>query len=168
MITQIPSKSLNPEEQLLQLPGYHSWSEFQKIKQLMTAMAGVRVSYLDGVIEIMTIGENHEQIKSILAILLALYFYERKIDFIPVGSATREDANQTVSFEPDESYYLGEKKAHPDLAILSPIFSAEAGTLGMEDRFCSSLDGFLKAIVRQPESFVIPFNCLFVLSHTSK
>ncbi len=123
MVNQISKKSLTSEEQRLQLPGYHPWSEFQKIKLLMADLAGVRVSYLDGVVEIMTIGENHEQIKSLLAILLALYFYKKKIDFIPIGSATREDPRQTVSFEPDESYYLGERKDHPDLAIEVTITS---------------------------------------------
>lgn len=32
-------------------------------------------------------------------------------------SATRVSREKSVSFEPDESYYLGEQKEHPDLAI---------------------------------------------------
>jgi Uma2 family endonuclease len=65
----------------------------------------------------MTLGEYHETIKSMIAILLGIYFWQQGIQFIPVGSATRESKEKSVSFEPDESYYLGEKKEHPDLAI---------------------------------------------------
>jgi Uma2 family endonuclease len=43
--------------------------------------------------------------------------FTQSIEFFPVGSATRESKEKSVSFEPDESYYLGEKKEHPDLAI---------------------------------------------------
>ena len=70
----------------------------------------LRISYFDGYIELMTIGEPHEYIKSVLTILLALYFFEIEINFIPVGSATGEDETKRVSFELDESYYIGKSK----------------------------------------------------------
>jgi Uma2 family endonuclease len=82
----------------------------------------------------MTLGEEHEQIKSVLAIFIALYLFEKGIKFIPVGSATRRDKNQDVSFEPDESYYLGEKKAHPDLAIEVTITSGGIDKLAKYQR----------------------------------
>ena len=99
------------------LPGRHSWDAFKVIQEVMEQQTGLRITYLDGVIEFMTLGEYHESIKSMIAILLGIYFWQRKIESIPVGSATRESKEQSVSFEPDESYYLGEKKSHPDLAI---------------------------------------------------
>ncbi|MEB3160354.1 MAG: Uma2 family endonuclease [Synechocystis sp.] len=105
------------ENQHFVLPGRHSWGTFKAIQSVMEQQAGLRITYLDGVIEFMTLGEYHESIKSMIAILLGIYFWQRKIEFIPVGSATRESKEQSVSFEPDESYYLGEKKSHPDLAI---------------------------------------------------
>ncbi|WP_368011718.1 hypothetical protein [Laspinema palackyanum] len=39
------------------------------------------------------------------------------IEFIPIGNATRESETKGVCFEPDESYYIGDRKSHPDLAI---------------------------------------------------
>jgi predicted RNase H-like HicB family nuclease len=57
---------------------------------LIEQQPGVRISYLDGVIELMILGEEHETIKSIIAILLGIYFWQKGIEFIPVGSATRE------------------------------------------------------------------------------
>jgi Uma2 family endonuclease len=105
------------ENQRFVLPGRHPWEDFKVIQAVMESQAGLRITYLDGVIEFMTLGEYHESIKSMIAILLGIYFWQQGIDFIPVGSATRESQEKSVSFEPDESYYLGEKKEHPDLAI---------------------------------------------------
>ena len=83
----------------------------------------------------MTLGEEHETIKSIIAILLGIYFWQKGIDFTPVGSATRESEEQEVSFEPDESYYIGEKKGHPDLAIEVNITSGSVKKLEKYKRF---------------------------------
>ncbi|MBE9204554.1 Uma2 family endonuclease [Synechocystis salina LEGE 06099] len=105
------------ESQNFVLPGRHSWEDFKTIQAAMEQRSGLRITYFDGVIEFMTLGEYHESIKSMIAILLGIYFWQEEIQFIPVGSATRESREKLVSFEPDESYYLGEQKEHPDLAI---------------------------------------------------
>ncbi|BFM39894.1 Uma2 family endonuclease [Synechocystis sp. LKSZ1] len=99
------------------LPGRHSWQAFKAIQGVMAPGPGLRITYLDGVIEFMTLGEYHESIKTIIGFLVEYYLFTQGIEFIPVGSATRESKEKSVSFEPDESYYLGEKKEHPDLAI---------------------------------------------------
>ena len=116
-------------EQRFVLPGYYSWEQFEALESLMADASGLRITYLDGWIEFMTLGEDHEEIKSILAIFIALYFFEKGINFIPVGSATRRDKTKDVSFEPDESYYLGEKKEHPDLAVEVTITSGSTNKL---------------------------------------
>lgn len=123
------------KEQRFVLPGCHTWQKFKAIQALMAEIPGVRISYLDGCVELMTIGEPHENIKSVLAILLALFFFEMEIEFIPVGSATREDEIRGASFEPDESYYIGEKKEHPDLAIEVVITSGGRNKLERYKRF---------------------------------
>ncbi|MEZ2319343.1 MAG: Uma2 family endonuclease [Microcoleus sp.] len=116
-------------EQRFVLPSYYSWEQFEAIESLMADSPGLRITYLDGWIEFMTLGEAHEEIKSILAIFIAFYFFEKGINFIPVGSATRRDKTKDVSFEPDESYYIGEKKEHPDLAIEVTITSGSTNKL---------------------------------------
>ena len=116
-MTVATSPPILTENQRFVLPGRHSWENFKAIQGLMEQQSGLRMAYLDGVIEFMTLGEYHETIKSMIAILLGIYFWQQGIQFIPVGSATRESKEKSVSFEPDESYYLGEKKEHPDLAI---------------------------------------------------
>ncbi len=116
-------------EQRLLLPGYYSWEQFEDLESLMADSPGLRITYLDGWIEFMTVGEEHEQIKSVLAIFIGLYFFEKGINFIPVGSATRRNQAKNVSFEPDESYYIGSRKEHPDLAVEVTITSGSTNKL---------------------------------------
>jgi Uma2 family endonuclease len=119
----------SPEAQQLVLPGYFSWEQFEALDLLLEDIPGLKITYLDGCVEFMTIGEDHEEIKSTIALLLGLYFLELGINFVPVGSATRRNRDRNVSFEPDESYYLGEKKDHPDLAIEVTFSSGDPSKL---------------------------------------
>jgi Uma2 family endonuclease len=116
-------------EQRLILPGYYTWEQFEDLESLMADSPGLRITYLDGWIELMTLGEAHETISCLLNFLLQLYFCEMGIEYIPVGSATRRDRARDVSFEPDESYYIGSRKEHPDLAVEVTITSGSTNKL---------------------------------------
>ena len=116
-------------EQRLILPRYYTWEQFEAIESLMADSPGLRITYLDGWIEFMTLGEAHETISCILNFLLQLYFCEMGIEYIPVGSATRRNRARDVSFEPDESYYIGSRKEHPDLAVEVTITSGSTNKL---------------------------------------
>ncbi|WP_107666739.1 Uma2 family endonuclease [Cyanothece sp. BG0011] len=135
MNSTIINKNIAVKEQKLTLPGCYDWQQFKDIKMLIEQQPGVKISYLDGVIELITLGEQHETIKSIIAILLGIYFWQKEIEFIPVGSATRESEEKGVSFEPDESYYIGEKKEDPDLANEVNITSGSVKKLEKYKRF---------------------------------
>ena len=129
------SKSTHIElEQRLLLPRIYNWQEFEVLENLL-ATGGFRITYLDGWIELMTVGEPHELIKSLIGMFLETYFVEMGIEFIPVGSATRRGEEKGTSFEPDESYYLGEKKANPDLAIEVILTSGSLEKLEKYRRF---------------------------------
>ena len=129
MTAQVLEETVTLAEQRLILPGYYSWEQFEAIESLMADSSGLRITYLDGWIEFMTLGEAHETISCLLNFLIQLYFCEMGIEYIPVGSATRRDRARDVSFEPDESYYIGEKKEHPDLAVEVTITSGSTNKL---------------------------------------
>jgi Uma2 family endonuclease len=135
MTLQILDKTTTISEQRFLLPGYYTWKEFEIIETLTADPGRLRITYLDGCIEFMTLGEQHESIKKILAILIEAYLFEKGINFIPVGSATRRAKEKSASFEPDESYYIGEKKANPDLAIEVNITSGSIDKLEKYKRF---------------------------------
>lgn len=129
------SKEKEVLAQQFKLPGCYDWQQFKTMQSFLEEQSKIKISYLDGVIELMTLGEKHESIKSMIAILLGIYFWQNKIEFIPVGSATRESEIKGVSFEPDESYYIGEKKENPDLAIEVNITSGSVKKLEKYQRF---------------------------------
>ena len=135
MTIQTLDKTTTISEQRFLLPSYYTWEEFETIETLTADPGRLRITYLDGCIEFMTLGEQHESIKKILAILIEAYLFEKGINFIPVGSATRRAKEKSASFEPDESYYIGEKKANPDLAIEVNITSDSIDKLEKYKRF---------------------------------
>ncbi len=134
MNPQLADKVTTLKEQEFLLPSYYTWEEFEKIEALMTSPS-LRITYLDGYIQFMTLGEEHEMLKTIIGFLLELYLCEMGINFIPVGSATRRSQEKGASFEPDKSYYLGEKKENPDLAIEINITSGSIDKLEKYKRF---------------------------------
>ena len=129
MTAQLLEETVTLAEQRLILPSYYSWEQFEALESLMADSSGLRITYLDGWIEFMTLGEAHETISCLLNFLLQLYFCEMGIEYIPVGSATRRDRTRDVSFEPDESYYIGSIKEHPDLAVEVTITSGSTNKL---------------------------------------
>jgi Uma2 family endonuclease len=135
MTIQTLDKTTTISEQQFLLPGHYTWEEFETIETLTADAAGLRLTYLDGCIEFMTLSEQHEMIKTILGFLLELYSCEIGINMIPVGSATRRAKEKSASFEPDESYYIGEKKENPDLAIEINITSGSIDKLEKYKRF---------------------------------
>jgi Uma2 family endonuclease len=122
-------------EQRLLMPGTYTWKEFEALEVLLVDSPGLRITYLDGSIEIMTVGEPHEQIKSLIGMFLEAYLIAMEIEFIPVGSATRRSEAKGTSFEPDESYYLDVKKEQPDLAIEVILTSGNLRKLEKYRRF---------------------------------
>jgi Uma2 family endonuclease len=122
-------------EQRLLMPGTYTWKEFEALEALLVNSYGLRITYLDGSIEIMTLGESHEQIKSLIGMFLEAYLIAMEIEFTPVGSATRRGEEKGTSFEPDESYYFGTKKEQPDLAIEVILTSGNLRKLEKYRRF---------------------------------
>jgi Uma2 family endonuclease len=78
----VPSNT-NREQRFL-MPGTYSWPEFEALEALLVASPGLRITYLDGSIELMTLGEAHEQIKSLIGMFLETYFIAIGLEFIPV------------------------------------------------------------------------------------
>ncbi|MBD2506657.1 Uma2 family endonuclease [Nostoc muscorum FACHB-395] len=135
MTPQTLDKITSFQEQRFLLPGHYTWEEFEKLEALTADAPGLRITYLDGCVEFMTLGEQHEILKKVIAILLEAYLFDKDMNFIPVGSATHSAKEKGASFEPDESYYIGQKKENPDLAIEVNITSGSIDKLEKYKRF---------------------------------
>ncbi|NJO39726.1 MAG: Uma2 family endonuclease [Cyanobacteria bacterium CRU_2_1] len=102
-------------DQCIVLPG-RTWKQFKLIQEGLDDSPGVRLFYFNGTIEILMPGRDHEVFKSIIALLLGIYFEENGIEFEPTGSMTQEREG-TASAQADESYCIGISKPVPDLSI---------------------------------------------------
>jgi Uma2 family endonuclease len=94
-----------------------SWREFKVVEQLLSR-PGVRLSFLDGVLEIRRRpGRKHETAKQRISTLVDVYLEYAGIDFTPTGSVTLESETGRVKREADLSYELGPNREFPDLAV---------------------------------------------------
>ncbi|MDB9414944.1 Uma2 family endonuclease [Microcystis aeruginosa] len=94
-----------------------TWREFKAVEQLIDR-PGLRLSFLDGVLEIRKMpGKKHETIKKRIASLVEIYLEFLGLDFTPTGSVNLENEFEKVKREGDESYELGANRKHPDLVI---------------------------------------------------
>ena len=95
-----------------------SWSDFELILQIRGDRAGVRLTYLNGALELMSPSVDHEGIKKTIARLLEAYAEEKGIPFNGFGSWTLRNAARARALEPDECYSLSVgRPTRPDLAI---------------------------------------------------
>ena len=94
-----------------------TWREFKAVEQLIER-PGLRLSFLDGVLEIRKMpGKKHETIKERIGALLEIYLEFLELDFTPTGSVTLENEFEKVKKEGDESYELGANRKRADLVI---------------------------------------------------
>jgi Uma2 family endonuclease len=107
-------RPLLPVDQRLVLSG--SWESFKLIQQGFQGLAGARLSYFAGAIEIIMPGFQHEQFGEIIAYLLTTFLLMRGIAFYPSGAVTQEKMGE-VSVQADKSYCFGQSKPIPDLSI---------------------------------------------------
>jgi Uma2 family endonuclease len=94
-----------------------SWEKFEAIEAVFSDVAGIRLAYLDGVIEIMPISNEHEELKSTLGRLLEVYLRAKGIRYYVRGGPSLGHKEDAARRQPDESYNIGSKKARADIAI---------------------------------------------------
>lgn len=95
-----------------------TWKDYEILLAVRGDRAGVRLSYLDGTIEIMSPSHSHEHIKKTLARLVEACCDERALDLTGIGSWTLKNAPEERGVEPDECYIVGAAdKPVPDFAL---------------------------------------------------
>ena len=95
-----------------------SWQQYEALLSTLSGdFPALRLSYLCGTLEIMTNSPLHEELKTLIGMLIEAYFQETRTRFHGIGSATFRAMSQQRGLEPDECYCIGERKDFPDLAI---------------------------------------------------
>ena len=106
----------NQREQVLLISDV-SWSEYEQLLEKIGDVPWCRLSYLDGILKIMSPSRRHELNKKNIARLLEAYLNQAEIDYWGYGSTTFRKQNQKSGKEPDECYCIGTEKQFPDIAI---------------------------------------------------
>ena len=109
-------------EQIDQFVRLHnvSWEDYEALLAMRGENGGLRVTYLEGELEIMTPSINHESLKKRLARLLEAYAEVMGIKLEGYGSWTLKKAKKKRGVEPDECYVVGAGETppeRPDIAI---------------------------------------------------
>jgi Uma2 family endonuclease len=162
-----------------------SWLEFKTIEPILDR-PGIRLSYLDGALEITEMpGRTHETIKKRIAALVEAYLDFLGIEYTPTGSMTLESEESQVKREADESYELGLDRDRPDLAIEIIVTSGGISKLlayqrlkiaevwlwekGLLSIYWLTEDGYQlseKSIVLPNRNISLLIDCMNLSSHT--
>ena len=105
-----------PADQRIVLGGV-PWEQYQAMRAAFDERPGVRMTYLRGVLEIMSPARRHEHVKTFIARLVEAYGDERRIVLLGFGSETFRNEVAERGLEPDECYCVGDEKELPDFAL---------------------------------------------------
>lgn len=94
-----------------------SWQQYEAVLANLADSPWYRITFLDGVLEILAPSRKHESQKDNIARLLGVYFEETRTRFYGLGSTTFRKSLNASGAEPDTCFCIGSEKAFPDLAI---------------------------------------------------
>lgn len=117
------SRVLEPDARVVihQVP----WETYVAMRDMLDASgSGVRLTYLQGELEIMSPSRDHESIKKLIARLLEAWADERSVELEGFGSTTFRKEARERGLEPDECYSVGDLGEVPDIAIEVVVSSA--------------------------------------------
>jgi Uma2 family endonuclease len=111
-----PVQPRSPDEEPRILLEGVPWAAYVTLRDAIES-PGVRMTYLQGALEIMSPSRAHEVEKTQIARLLELFCLERDIPLFGYGSTTFRKEEKERGLEPDECYCRGEDKDVPDIAL---------------------------------------------------
>jgi Uma2 family endonuclease len=129
---QINFEANDPEERFM--TSGVSWEAYEALLVATKDSSGYRLTYLEGILEIMSPSRSHEIDKKNIARLLEAYLEENRIRFWGLGSTTLKQEDRQAGKEPDECYCIGSNKYIPDLAIEVVYTSGGIDTLEIYQR----------------------------------
>lgn len=99
-------------DQTLSLAGM-TWDDYERLTE---EYLGYRISYLNGVITILSPSRNHERIAEVINGLIKTYCRKYSLAYFPMGSTTIKNP-PLAGKEPDHSFAFEIDKSIPDLAV---------------------------------------------------
>lgn len=125
------SELQNDESEKILIISEVSWSIYEQWLNILGNKSQFRVTYLEGMLQIMSPSRRHESYKKLLEMLLEAYLFEAEIRFYPLGSTTFRSQLVLRGIEPDQCYCFNSNKSIPDLAIEIVISSGGINSLNI-------------------------------------
>jgi Uma2 family endonuclease len=95
-----------------------SWDRYESLLAFVGEdFPGLRITYLEGALELLTTSQFHEAIKKMLARLVEAYALETGLNLNGYGQTTFRKRAKRRGAEPDECYSLGRLRKVPDIAV---------------------------------------------------
>lgn len=112
----IVNSRVNDEDILVTLYGI-SWSGYICLLDALEEASWCRLSYCDGVLELMSPGIPHEEISENAGEIIKEYCFQQNIKCFALRSADQKNKKGKKGKQPDSSYALKDRKKIPDIAI---------------------------------------------------
>lgn len=110
-------ESLPTDEQRIRLEGI-TWQQYDALVALfIDQFPALRMTYLEGSLELMSNSPEHERLKKIISRLIEAFAEEADIDLNGYGSTTFRREAAARGLEPDECYTFGMLEDTPDIAV---------------------------------------------------
>lgn len=93
-----------------------TWEKFKRLQREFEEISRAKLSYYNGTIEILMPGEDHATFTQVIGYLIVTFLIDRGVSFKPTGDKTQEREGE-ASAQADQSYWIGQPKSIPDLAI---------------------------------------------------
>ncbi|HUH02909.1 MAG TPA: Uma2 family endonuclease, partial [Kofleriaceae bacterium] len=109
-----------------------TWGQYTATRALFDDHPGLRMTYMEGTLEITSPSAEHERSKKIIARLIETYAVAKRIALNGYGSTTFKKQAAERGAEPDECYVIGAPLGEvPDIAIEVVITSGGVDKLGV-------------------------------------
>lgn len=96
-----------------------SWKDYVILREVLDT-PGLRMTYCEGILELMSLSLTHELNKKTIARLIELYAFVRDLPLIGYGSTTFRREAKKRGTEPDECYCVGrriDEGGFPDIVV---------------------------------------------------
>src|SRR5262245_13513212 len=99
--------------------GPATWADYERLLAIRGDHSAPRITYREGLLEILSPSRYHESRKSAAGRLVEVYCLENEIEFSTYGSWTLAEERVSRGAEPDECYVFGpvDDPERPELAI---------------------------------------------------
>src|SRR4028119_1624723 len=109
MLLELRQLKIQPGQQLL-LEDV-SWQQLESILAELGESRAARLSYSNGLLEIMVPLPEHEKAKEIIGDMVKILLSERGINYEALGSTTLKNERMTQAVEPDACFYIQNQAA---------------------------------------------------------